>query len=58
MIAAQRRIAELRARLDKQDSVRIFVLRGSERLRAMRELDTLERFTVPELQEREAQRSR
>lgn len=56
MATAERRIAELRARLDKQDSCRIFTLQGKERIDVMRELDTLERFTLPDLLEQAAKR--
>lgn len=52
----QRRIAELRARLDKQDSLRIFTLQGKDRIGVMREIDTLERFTLPDLLEQAAKR--
>lgn len=38
--------------MDKQDSLRVFTLRGSERIAVMRELDTLERHTLPALLER------
>lgn len=51
---AEQRMSELRARLAKQDSRRIFTLQGSERLRVQAELDTLARFTVPDLLEQAA----
>ena len=50
----ERRIADLRAGMDKQDSLRIFTLQGRERLAVMGQLDTLERFVLPGLLERAA----
>lgn len=56
--AIERRIAQLRARLDKQDSLRMFVVTGAERIRVLGELQMLERFTLPDLLEQAAMRDR